>query len=68
MTRSSILSNFPDQLSLNVVEQWNGAIDFVFFVRRGEMTSNLREDHEIRMLALHFLQNFMVYPQIPIQF
>ena len=46
---------------LNVVEQWNGATDFVFFARRGEMTSNRREDHEISMLALHLIQNCMVY-------
>jgi TnpA family transposase len=46
---------------LNVIEQWNGANDFVFFARRGEMSSNRREDHEISMLALHLLQNCMVY-------
>ena len=46
---------------LNVVEQWNGATDFVFFARRGEMASNRREDHEISMLALHLIQNCMVY-------
>jgi TnpA family transposase len=46
---------------LNVIEQWNGANDFVFFARRGEMTSNRREDHEISMLSLHLLQNCMVY-------
>jgi hypothetical protein len=46
---------------LNVVEQWNGATDFVFFARRGEMTSNQRGDHEISMLALHLIQNCMVY-------
>ena len=46
---------------LNVVEQWNSANDFIFFARRGEMVSNRREDHEIRMLALHLLQNCMVY-------
>ena len=45
---------------LNVVEQWNGATDFVFLIRRGEMTSNRREDHEISMLALHPIQNCMV--------
>jgi Tn3 transposase DDE domain len=28
---------------------------------RGEMVSNRREDHEISMLALHLLQNCMVY-------
>ena len=31
------------------------------FARRGEMVSNRREDHEISMLALHLLQNCMVY-------
>ncbi len=46
---------------LNVVEQWNGATDFVFFARRGEMVSNRREDHEVSMLALHLMQNCMVY-------
>jgi TnpA family transposase len=46
---------------LNVVEQWNGATDFVRFARRGEFVSNVREDHEISMLALHLLQNCMVY-------
>jgi TnpA family transposase len=46
---------------LNVIEQWNGANDFVFFARRGELVSNHREDHEVSMLALHLLQNCMVY-------
>jgi TnpA family transposase len=46
---------------LNVVEQWNGATDFVFFARRGELASNRREDHEISMLALHLIQNCMVF-------
>lgn len=46
---------------LNVVEQWNGATYFVFFARRGEMASNRREDHKISMLALHLIQNCMVY-------
>jgi len=46
---------------LNVVEQWNGATDFVFFARRGELSSNHREDHEISMLALHLIQNCMIY-------
>ncbi|WP_139837535.1 Tn3 family transposase [Xenorhabdus beddingii] len=34
---------------LNVVEQWNGATDFVFFVRRGKMASNYREVHEVKL-------------------
>ncbi len=28
---------------LNVIERWNGATDFVFFARKGELTSNRRE-------------------------
>src|SRR5512135_1337238 len=46
---------------LNVIEQWNGANDFVFFARRGELVSNRHEDHEISMLSLHLLQNCMIY-------
>lgn len=46
---------------LNVIEQWNGANDFIFFGRRGEMASNRRDDHEESMLALHLLQNCLVY-------
>ena len=46
---------------LNTVERWNGANDFVYFARRGEMTSNRREDQEISMLSLHLMQNCMVY-------
>lgn len=33
----------------------------MFFARRGEMASNRREDHEISMVALHLIQNCMVY-------
>ena len=46
---------------LNVVEQWNSANDFIFFARRGEMSSNRREDQELSMLSLHLLQNCMVH-------
>jgi TnpA family transposase len=46
---------------LNVIEPWNSANDFVFFARRGELSSNRHEDHEISMLSLHLLQNCMVY-------
>jgi TnpA family transposase len=38
---------------LNVVEQWNGATDFVFFACRGEMASNRREDHEVREALIY---------------
>ncbi len=46
---------------LNVIEQWNSANDFIFFARRGEVSSNRREDQEASMLSLHLLQNCMVY-------
>ncbi len=46
---------------LNVVEHWNSTNDFVFFARRGEMSSNRAEDHELSMLSLHLLQNCMVF-------
>ncbi len=45
---------------VNVIEQWNGANDFVFFAKRGELASNRHEDHEITMLSLHLLQNCLV--------
>ena len=44
-----------------MVEHWNSANDFVFFARRGEMSSNRCKDHEISMLSLHLLQNCMVF-------
>ncbi|HVA27593.1 MAG TPA: transposase, partial [Candidatus Baltobacteraceae bacterium] len=46
---------------LNVIEQWNGANDFIFFAKRGEFVSNRHEDHEFSMLSLHLLQNCLVY-------
>jgi len=46
---------------LNVIEQWNGANDFVFFAKRGDLASNRHEDHEVSMLSLHLLQNCLVY-------
>ena len=49
------------QESLNVIEHWNGATDFIHFAKRGEMNSNRREDHETSMLTLHLIQNCMVY-------
>src|SRR3954453_14154813 len=36
---------------LNVVEHWNSANDFIFFARRGEFSSNRREDQELSMLS-----------------
>lgn len=46
---------------LNVVENWNGAHSFIFFGKGGEVASYRLEDQELSMLALHLLQNCMVY-------
>lgn len=47
--------------SLNVVENWNSANSFVFFGKGGEVATNRLEDQEISVLALHLLQNCLVY-------
>jgi TnpA family transposase len=46
---------------LNVVENWNGAHSFIFFGKGGEIASNRLDDQEISVLALHLLQNCLVY-------
>ena len=46
---------------LNVIEQWNSANDFIFFGRKGDFSSNRKDDQEESMLALHLLQNCLVY-------
>lgn len=47
--------------SLNVVENWNSATDFVFFGKGGEIATNRLEDQEIAALSLHLLQASLVY-------
>jgi TnpA family transposase len=46
---------------LNVVENWNSANDFILFGKGGDLATNRREDQELAMLALHLLQNALVY-------
>lgn len=46
---------------LNVVENWNSANDFILFGKSSEIASNRRDDQELTMLALHLLQNSLVY-------
>src|SRR5215218_1055488 len=46
---------------LNVIESWNGANNFILYGRGGEIATNRLEDQEATMLALHLLQNCMVY-------
>ena len=46
---------------LNVIENWNGANDFILYGRGGEISTNRVEDQEITMLALHLLPVCLVY-------
>jgi len=46
---------------LNVVENWNSAHAFILCGKGGEIAMNWREDQELAMLALHLLQNALVY-------
>lgn len=46
---------------LNVVENWNSANSFIFYGKSGEIQSNNLEDQELSVLALHLLQNCLVY-------
>ncbi len=46
---------------LNVVENWNGANDFIYFGQGGDITSNKQEDQEVSMLCLHLLQISITY-------
>lgn len=46
---------------LNVIENWNGANDFIYFGNGGEMASNRADDQEINMLSLHLVQLSLVY-------
>ena len=46
---------------LNVVENWNSANDFILFGNGGDLATNRRDEQEVTMLALHLLQNALVY-------
>jgi TnpA family transposase len=46
---------------LNVIENWNGANDFILYGRGGEICTNRVEEQEIIMLALHLLQVCLVH-------
>lgn len=47
--------------ALNVVENCNSTVDFIFFARGNEITSNQLEAQEISLLSLHLLQVCLVY-------
>ena len=46
---------------LNVVENWNGANGFIFFGKGGEVATNQGDDQELSVLALHLVQQCLVY-------
>jgi TnpA family transposase len=48
---------------LNVVENWNGATNFILYGRHGEFSTNRHEGQELTMLSLHLLQSSLVYIQ-----
>jgi len=47
--------------SQNVVERVNGFIDFIFFGKLGEISTNKTVDQELAILCLHLLQVSLVY-------
>lgn len=46
---------------LNMVESWNSTNGFIYYGKRGELSSNRREDQEMGVLCLHLLQASLVY-------
>tara|TARA_R110001592_G_scaffold90460_2_gene265938 strand:+ start:4355 stop:4864 length:510 start_codon:yes stop_codon:yes gene_type:complete len=47
--------------ALNVVENCNSTVDFIFFARGNEISSNQLEAQELSILSLHLLQACLVY-------
>ena len=47
--------------ALNTVERVNGIMEFIFYGRLGEISSNKTKDHELSLLCLHLLQVCMCY-------
>lgn len=46
---------------LNTVENWNSANSFIFHGKNSEIQTNSLEGQEVSVLALHLLQNCLVY-------
>lgn len=47
--------------ALNVIENWHSGNHFIFFGKRGVVSSNNPVDQELSILALHLLQSSLVY-------
>jgi len=46
---------------LNVIENWNGANDFIFYGKQGAFTTNRLDQQELSALSLHLLQSCLVF-------
>jgi len=46
---------------LNVIENWNGANDFIFYGKHGEFATNRLDQQELTALSLHLLQSCLVF-------
>lgn len=46
---------------LNVIENWNGANDFIWYGRSGEFATNRLDQQELAALSLHLLQSCLVF-------
>jgi TnpA family transposase len=46
---------------LNIIESWNSANRFIFYGKTAEFGSSRLKTQELGMLALHLLQNSLVY-------
>lgn len=46
---------------LNVVESWNSTNGFIYYGKRGEISTNRKDHQEMGLLCLHLLQSSMVY-------
>ncbi|MDQ5852484.1 MAG: transposase, partial [Chloroflexota bacterium] len=46
---------------LQVIENWNSANSFIFYGKGGEIATNQSEDQELAMLALHLVQNCLIF-------
>jgi TnpA family transposase len=48
-------------VGLNVVESWNNTNGFIYYGKRGEISTNRKDQQEMSLLCLHLLQASMVY-------
>ncbi len=48
-------------MGLNVVESWNSTNGFIYYGKRGNISTNRKDHQEMGLLCLHLLQASMVY-------